>query len=166
MENYNLGRFRDSKPMEFDGDIIITDPCYVMKEDDDWERCDYGDDMEALGIEHFMTRETIYGDWSCTVFDTDTKKPIGEFCADAGLVSVMLLDEVLRYNPDFDYHEKRTWTTTLIQDFKGIVQFIVKKCKFFYNGKDCVNYEVRVVGHGVNKVTGEPINFESKQTGL
>lgn len=171
-------RYLDSELVEFDGDIIITDPCYILRHDaehtDDWEKCDYGSDMEALGIKHYMTRDTIYGDWSCTTFDTDTTKPIGEFCADAGLVSVFLLDEVLRYNPEFDYHINRTWTTTLIKDFKGTVQFIVKREEGTYDedteywnaGDTWVDYAVQVIGHGVNKITGEPINFIGSQTGL
>ena len=65
--------YLDGEPMEFDGDIIITDPCYIMKEDDDWATCAYGENMEALGITHYMTRDTLYGDWSCTTFDSDTK---------------------------------------------------------------------------------------------
>lgn len=171
-------RYLDSEPVEFDGDIIITDPCYILRHDaehtDDWAKCDYGSDMEALGIKHYMTRDTIYGDWSCTTFDTDTTKPIGEFCADAGLVSVFSLDEVLRYNPEFDYHINRTWTTTLIKDFKGTVQFIVKREEGTYDedteywdaGDTWVDYAVQVIGHGVNKITGEPINFIGSQTGL
>lgn len=72
------------RAMEFDGDIIITDPCYIIRAehhgttpltDDDWEACGYGDNMEALGIHNYMTRDTIYGDWSCTVYNTDTNKP-------------------------------------------------------------------------------------------
>lgn len=105
-----------------------------------------------------MTRDTIYGDWSCTVYNTGTKEILGNFCADAGLVSVFLLDEVLKYNPNFNYHKEREWTTTLIPDFKGIIQFVVK-----YNRND---YGVHVVGHGINKKTGEPVNFHSIQTGL
>ena len=81
--------------MRFKGDIIITDPCYICK-DDDWSKCGYGDHMERLGIKNYICRDTIYGDWSCTTFNSDTKEPIGEFCADAGLVAVFLLDEVCR----------------------------------------------------------------------
>lgn len=99
--------------MEFDGDIIITDPCYIIRAahhgtppltDNDWAACNYENNMEVLGIHNYMTRDTIYGDWSCTVCNTDTNKPIGKFCADTGLVSVFLLDEVLKYNQDFDYN--------------------------------------------------------------
>lgn len=178
LQNTNYSGYLDSDKVEFDGDIIITDPCYILKdgdsEDDDWEKCDCGSDMESLGINHYMTRDTICGDWSCTTFDTDTKKPIGQFCADAGLVSVFLLDEVLKYNPDFNYHIERPWTTTLIKNFKGSVQFIVRRIEGEYEedteywnaGDKWVDYSVEVVGHGVDKVTGKPINFVGKQTGL
>ena len=174
----HLRRYLDIK-MEFDGDIIITDPCYIMREkneltENDWAACDYGDNMEALGITHYMTRDTLYGDWSCTTFDTDTKEAIGEFCADAGLVSVFLLDEVLKYNPEFDYHLNREWTTTWIKDFKGTIEFVVKEIKYlcdwdsttYKKGEEITDYALEVIGHGINKVTGEAINFVGKQTGL
>ena len=174
----NLRRHLDMR-MEFDGDIIITDPCYIMRKnneltEDDWGACNYGDDMEALGITHYMTRDTLYGDWSCTTFNTDTKEVIGEFCADAGLVSVFLLDEVLKYNPEFDYHLNKKGTTTWIRDFKGTVEFVVKHIEGYYEedtdywnkGDYWEDYVLEVVGHGINKVTGEPINFVGKQTGL
>lgn len=181
--NGGLKRYLDSEPMKFDGDIIITDPCYIMRAehhgttpitDNDWDACECGDKMEVLGIHRCMTRDTLYGDWSCTVFNTDTEKAIGEFCADAGLVSVFLLDEVLKYNPDFDYHKERDWTTTLIPDFKGTVQFVVEHeegvyeedCEYWKAGDKWEDYSVHVVGHGINKKTGEPINFRSTQTGL
>lgn len=169
-----LHEYLDSDPMEFDGDIIITDPCYIMKEDDDWATCAYGENMEALGMTHCMTRDTLYGDWSCTTFNTDTKEAIGEFCADAGLVSVLLLDEVLKYNPGFDYHLNKKWTTTWIKNFKGTVQFVVKHTEgyremdspYWKKGDYWEDYALEVAGHGINKVSGEPINFVGKQTGF
>jgi len=165
---YSFQQFSDSDLVEFDGDIIITDPCYVMRDDaeDDWEKCSCGENMDELGIHHFMSRSTIIGDWSCTVYNTDNHRKIGEFCADAGMVSVLLLNEVLQYNPSFDYHINRKWTTALIKNFKGTVQFVVHEVHFEYNGEDHVGYEVEVVGHGVNKKTGKPFNFSSRQTGL
>lgn len=65
--------------MEFDGDIIITDPCYIIRAkhhgttpitQDDWDACNYGESMEILGIEHYMTRDTLYGDWSCSLLES------------------------------------------------------------------------------------------------
>ena len=176
-------RYQSSQPMEFDGDIIITDPCYIIRAEhhgttpvtqDDWAACRYGERMEALGIRHYMTRDTLYGDWGCTVFDLDSGEEIGEFCADAGLVSVFLSEEVLRYNPDFDWHKTKPWTTALIPDFKGTVQFVVERAEGVYEttttchkaGEKWEDYTVHVVGHGVNKKTGAPINFRSEQTSL
>lgn len=178
-----IDRYLDSEPMEFDGDIIITDPCYIIRAEhhgttpitkDDWDSCGYGVNMEVLGINHYMTRDTIYGDWGCTVYNTDTDQPMGAFCADAGLVSVFLLDEVLKYNPDFDYHKERTWTTTLIQDFSGTVQFVVERIEGVYEedseyhnaGDKWEDFSLHVVGHGINKKTGEPINFRSVQSSM
>ena len=178
-----LDRYLDSKPMEFDGDIIITDPCYIMRAehhgtqpltDNDWDACNYGSNMECLGIYHYMTSDTLYGDWGCTVYNTDTKEDIGNFCADAGLVSVFLLDEVLKYNPDFDYHKERKWTTTLIPDFKGVVQFVVdheegvyaEDSEYWKAGDKWEEYTFHVVGHGFNKKTRKAINFRSAQTSL
>ncbi len=168
---YNGMRYLDNEPMEFDGDIIITDPCYIVK-DDDWSKCGYGDNMEVLGINHYMTRDTLYGDWSCTTFNIDTKEKIGSFCADAGLVSVFSLDEVLKYNPDYKY--ENDWSVTYIKDFKGTVQFVIvytdgyyeDETKYHKKGEHWEDYSVEVVGHGINKVTGEPINFVGRQTGL
>lgn len=169
----NLNHLLDSEPMKFDGDIIITDTCYVIK-DNDWRCCHYGYDMESLGVNHYMTRDTIYGDWSCTTYNSDTGEEIGGFCADAGLVSVFLLEEILKYNPEFDYHTEKPWTTTLIKDFKGTVQFVVKRTEGVY--EDTTEYHkkgdtwtvdnVEVIGHGIDKLTGKPINFVGKQTGF
>lgn len=164
-----LETLADSEPKYFSGDIIITDPCYLIRDDadrDDWDKCNYGYEMEELGFKNFMMRNTIYGDWSCTTFDSDTKKKIGSFCADAGEVGVFLLDGVLKYNPDFNYHIEKIWTTTLIKNFEGTVQFTVTEESYEYNGKKEVEYVVRVIGHGKNKATGEPINFITIQTGF
>ena len=174
-KKYLLESYLDMS-MEFDGDILITDPCYIMNEKhkDDWNTCNCGFDMEKLGINHYMTRDTLYGDWSCTTYNLDTKEKIGDFCADAGLVSVFLLDEVLNYNPDYDWHITKPYTATVIKDFKGTVEFAVKYTNGYYEdaieyhkkGEHWEEYYLEVIGHGVNKVTGEAINFVGKQTGL
>lgn len=154
--------------MKFKGDIIITDPCYIIKKNSgDRGKCGYGDNMKALGIENYLCRDTIYGDWSCTTFNSDTKEAIGEFCADAGMVAVFLLDEVLAYNPDFDFYETKPWTTTLIKDFDGDIEINIIHIEGVYDddtewhskGDKWEDNEVRVIGKG-------NINFETHQTGL
>ena len=154
--------------MKFKGDIIITDPCYIIRDNtDDWSKCNYGDDMENLGIKNYLCRDTIYGDWSCTTFNSDTKECIGRVCADTGMVAVFLLDEVHKYNPEFDWYESRPWTTTLIKDFDGDVRIDVihtegiyeNNTKYYKKGDKWEDDSVVVVGVG-------NINFETRQTGF
>lgn len=171
--------------MKFKGTIIITDPCYVIRAEhhgstpitkDDWCTCDYGRNMEALGIEHYITESTIYGDWGCSTYqiqenpketidklaaaynasedeyigvDVKVIKDLGGFCADAGLVSVFYLDEVLKYNPDFrKWAEEHSWCVTTIPDFDGEVEYYVD-----------ANSEAHIIGTG-------NINFFTTQTSL
>ena len=147
-------KYLRSNDLKFDHqDVLITDPCYVTL-DDDWHKSGCGSRMEALGIRHYLTRDTIYGDWSCTVFNKDTEEKIGEFCADAGLVSVFYLDEVKAYNHDIEkWIEEHQWCATIIRDFTGIVYIDLAPEKNSYS------FEVQVIGEG-------NINFFSSQTGL
>lgn len=155
--------------MKFKGDIIITDPCYIIRAkhhgttpitNDDWEACEYGENMKVLGIKNYLCRDTLCGDWSCETYNSDTDKAIGEFCADAGMVAVFLLDEVLKYNPDFDYHLKKEWTTTLIRDFEGEIYFDVIDVEYeIEDGVTETEKEVRVIGKG-------NVNFYTTQTGF
>lgn len=60
--------------MKFKGDIIITDPCYIIKKDsEDWRKCDYGDNIAALGLTNYISESTRYGDWSCSTWSTPRK---------------------------------------------------------------------------------------------
>lgn len=133
----------------------------------DWELCDYGENMEALGIKNYVCRDTLYGDWFCTTYNSDTNEELGEFCADAGIVGVFLLDEVLKYNPDFNYHIERPWTTTLIKNFDGEINIEVihtegiyeDDTEFYSKGEKWEDDSVSVIGRG-------NINFETRQTGF
>ena len=138
---------------------------------DDWRKCKYGSNMEALGISTYFTESTIYGDWGCSTYkieenpyvvvnnfveayeneeDYEIKcSKLGDFCADAGLVSVFLLDEVRKYNPDIDkWIEEHSWCVTTIPDFDGEVKYYVDK-----------NNEAHIIGIG-------NINFFTAQTEL
>ena len=142
---------------------------------DDWSKCSYGENMEALGITNYICRDTIYGDWSCTTYNTDTEEKLGKFCADAGLVAVFELDEVLKYNPDFSQWIKtHNWCVTVIENFTGNINFEVvhrsgiytKDDEFESNGKiyckegeTWENDEIQVIGKG-------NINFFTTQTEL
>lgn len=185
--------------MKFKGTIIITDPCYIMKEDSDWSKCNYGLNIEALGIYNYITETTIYGDWSCTTYSVENPlevvnkiaeiskyfnnklkeyggyeeisdeeykslneeceaeqdalnlkvEKLGNFCADAGLVSVFLLDEVLKYNPDFSkLIVERPWCVTTISDFDGDIEYYIDEVG-----------DAHIIGIG-------SINFFTTQTAL
>lgn len=113
------------KSIDLIGDILITDPCYIIKENkkSDWELCQYGKNMKALGIEHCVVTGTLYGDWLCEVLD-DKGYMIGEFTADSGLVGVFLLNEVYKYNPNYDLCDKMPYTATIIKNFSGKIDFV------------------------------------------
>lgn len=212
-------QYLNTETMNFNGTIIITDPCYIIKECplecpkpedfnlsysihskpydqystpdelaykaacdkywkerseyDDWEKCEYGENMETLGITTYISESTIYGDWSCTTWSTPNRDvenqieelnklcadacraeeeygwdstqskeceeriskdtvdivKLGNFCADAGMVAVFLLDEVLKYNPEFyKWIEEHPWCVTVISDFDGDIQYHIDKC--------------------------------------
>ena len=151
----------EDRIMEFDGDIIITDPCYLshnMSNDErrKFECCDISS-HGIIGIES----NTYYGDWSCTTFVPETKVKLGEFCADAGMVCVADLVSVLKFNPKYNDHLEKPWCATWIKNFKGTVRIAIDE-----NKERWPAYIVHVVGHGVNKETGETIEFDTVQTGL
>ena len=156
----DISRYTDSRTVHYEHeDIIITDPCYVMRSDayndNDWDRCGYGSKMENLGSfteDKYATADTIYGDWGCTTYNLDTDEEIGSFCADAGLVSVFSLEQVQAYNPKYD-PMKSPWCATVIRDFTGDVTL---KTKFDEATCEITRY---VEGRG-------SVNFIGTQTGL
>lgn len=138
---YRILNYIDSDILHFDNeDIIITDPCYFVKNEDNID--------EVMKYIKMVYQSTLYGDWSCTVYNNENI--LGTFCADAGLVSVASLKDVLEYNPEFDYHINRKWTTALIPNFTGNVTI-----KVVYNNE----FYCYVEGKG-------NINFIGRQTGL
>ena len=101
-----------------DKNVLITDPCYVME--------DY---RSKIAKPHGILEDTLYGDWSCTVFKASDYKEcynnsvVGEFCADAGLVCIIDL-EYARANSNKPYGidhwlEEHYWCGTIIDDFTG-----------------------------------------------
>ena len=165
-------RFNDRviRSMEFTGDILITDPSYVIKDDtDDWKRCTYGDTMAVLGIEHCIVNRTFYGDWACTVWKAATYEEctsanvIGEFCADTGLVAVMDWNECLQYNPEMElWVRSHDWCATVIKDFHGTVEMRAFDIKgTFEDGESYTDTVLELFGVSEGKVV-----FIAAQTGL
>ena len=129
---------------------------------DDWEYCEYGDRMELLGFTSFLSAGTIYGDWYCTVYkiNPQRKRKLGNFCADSGMVGVFLLDEVLKYNPDFIPSLNNPRIATVIKGFHGNVMLKrISKCSDAHGLRKEYDESVEVVGRG-------NINFIGYQTGF
>ena len=106
--------------MYFKGDIIITDPMYIVKSEEDWHRCEYGENLEALKISTYITSGN--GDeFASDVISLDTPERLGEFGSDSCMVSVMLLSEVRGYNFDFD-KDLGKHCYTIVKDFEGEVK--------------------------------------------
>lgn len=144
------------KGMQFDGDVIITDPSYVIKYGD-WRKSKYGTKMERIGLHKCITVATRFGDWEFTTFVTETEDIIGHFYVDSSMIGAFDLAEVLEYCPDFTYHTK-PYMTTLIKDFKGKI--------YIEETRTADGIYIRIIGEGINKITGKKLNFHTEHTGL
>lgn len=131
---------------------------WEKEQEDDWGKCCCGEAMEKFGLNTFIVCDTIYGDWSCTVFNSLTKEKMGEFCADSGQVGIFLMDEVLKYNPDLNLPNH---CATIIKNFDGHVRVNKKSNgKYTYDGEEYDDIVAEV--EGVSKT----LNFKSAQTGF
>jgi hypothetical protein len=114
----------------YDGTILITDPCYIVK-DKDWHRLLGNDPLHGAlqrNIRKVMPSAIVcstgMGDWDNEIRGSAyITQPC--FGADAGLVCVVLERDVLRYNSQFDrrlcakivnYHGN-VWFDTRVRDW-------------------------------------------------
>ena len=108
----------------------------------DWEKCEYGTNMEALGIKHYLYCDTDCTEWAYTSLDSDEKEISTKFYTE-GTVGVFLLDEVLAYNPDFNCHTKEPRTAIFIKNFDGDVKLKTDRTGLLrITGIGKVNFEV------------------------
>lgn len=163
---------------EFDGDIVITDPCYIRETG---QRIDW-DSHESCIKDVGLCNRTYYGDWGCTVFAAsgpvgngyEDSDEIGKFCADAGMVCVLDMRDARKMSPDIDkWIAEHDWCATVVRGFKGKVRLMTMTTKrWMKDWKDICqrkrivydDVELRVRGDGMKD--GEPFCFESYQTSL
>ena len=153
--NAMIKSYIDSPTIRFeDDDVLITDPCFIIPEDLEggWYRCGYGVDFEAFGMDHYITRSTLSGDWDCTLYDDFTHEKIGHFSAGAGLVSIFSLSDVRKFvNLDItQWIESHPTCAAIIPNFTGSIQI-----KTAFNDFDYFFYTY-IEGRG-------SLNFYSKQ---
>lgn len=163
IDTYHISLIQEPRPEdkiriddEFDvnGDIIITDPCYIRKY-----------------IEPEHSRNTIYGDWSCSIWqckkDKDPKphsKPFGKFCADSGMVCVTNIKNCSQRKEIEDWVKEHNWCATIINNFKGKVKYIVKTCYYPYSKQWSCDDSLRIRGEGTKD--GKEFCFTTLQTGF
>jgi len=121
----------------FKGDILIGDPCEMVKSGKDWQLCAWGERMEALGIETFL-----YADFQedCPNVVDEQGNVLGSFCTDSSAVVVTTLQELLRYNKEFDQHIKYPKNWTVIKDFEGTVSVKNLNGEKVIEGKGSINF--------------------------
>lgn len=106
--------------MNFCGDIIVTDPCYIVLSNEDWVDSQFGECLEELGFETFLTfdRGDSVGE---KLINRKNGEVLGNFCTDSCMVSVMLLSELLEYNPEFS-ESLANHCYTIVRDFDGVIE--------------------------------------------
>lgn len=107
------------KSVDFNGTIIIGDPCEMVVSEEDWQKCNWGKHMEKIGINHFLYVD-YEEDFPTVVSDTGEK--LGSFCTDSCAIVVLYLEDLIKYNPMFNQHVEYSENWTIIQNFVGKVK--------------------------------------------
>lgn len=86
---------------------------YYMKFFSEYNRTENPKDKE-ISLEEYKAKKAEF----------KKENVLGEFCADAGMVCVVYLDEVLAFNPKFKkWAEEHSWCATIIENFDGNVEY-------------------------------------------
>lgn len=109
--------------------LIITDPCYIMR-DEDWDNwldsetplTNYLREKHNFG--ELIAGDTGYGDWSNTIYNSATGEKIGHFTADAGMVIVCTASDLTNYGYDKDELDRlhSLGCLAIIPNYSGHIQ--------------------------------------------
>lgn len=103
----------------FKGSIVIGDPSYFVNNEEDWQKCEYGEAMDKLGFTDFMFIE--FPDDPPKVRNKKTGEIYGGICQDSGVVVVVYKHELEKYNPDYEKGFFSKDNRAIIEDFEGVV---------------------------------------------
>ena len=126
----------------FKGDIIIVAPESVVKSEEDWQHCKWGENMESLGFENCICFDE--GDeYGSKVINTDTNEVIGSFCTDSSYLVIMYFEDLMNYNPNFSDHIEWPDSNTIIKNFDGEIEVVAdrQKGEFYIIGKGNINFK-------------------------
>ena len=144
---------------------------------------DYTPSLQRFGFHDCIACPTLYGDWSCTaylvdfdprdiktvddiktIFEQQTMRYVGHFCADAGIVCVVDSECVKKFNPHFFewafYHQHCVASIPHFTGTIGIVDVDPQSKEFPY-------FKHRLI-YGIADKEANPNgkNFVTFQTGL
>lgn len=123
-----------------DDTIVITDPCYIMKEEH-WEQYlsqGISNSVDCTSLKRYLRShfnfgevlagDTVYGDWSNEIIDSETNEVIGEFSADAGMLIACTASDFDNYGYDRDEVEKLRQNGCLatIENFEGRIDYVLE----------------------------------------
>ena len=122
---------------------------YINKYKSDWEKAKDGKDLGVLGLENYMICQTSYSNKICSMFCSFDEREIGTFFIEY-LIGIFLLDEVLKYNPDFKCHIEHPEKIFLINSFNGKIRLEESEHKYY------------IICDGINTKTDETILFKTE----
>ena len=135
--------------MKLKGTLILTDPCYIIDKErpNDWDLCNYGSSMDKLGIEHFLTANTIYGDWSAKLFKVNGLEGKNDWLKD------LIYDEL----------KSKGYSESKYQDYKKAYMDLLNKFKItidvIENGNFCADAGL-VIATTLEEIENYNPNFE------
>lgn len=92
----------------------------------EWDRYYLNFFNEYNTTEDPKTKEILLEEYKAKKEELQKENLLGDFCADAGMVCVVYLDEVLAFNPNFKkWAEEHSWCATIIENFDGDVRYVV-----------------------------------------
>lgn len=130
----NANTYTVEQTMQADDDtLIITDPCYIMK-DSHWNQwLDMAFSRNPMELDVYLKEyhnfgeviaaDTGYGDWNNEVLDSNGEA-MGEFSADAGMVIVCTASDLTNYGYDKEEIERlqENGCLAIIPNYTGTVE--------------------------------------------
>jgi len=105
--------------MRWKGDLVITDPSYVLASEEDWQDSEYGAQLAGLGFSRWLTVE---GGGLEGVVEDSEGEILGRFCTDSCVITLFPLDELNEYNPAWA-EKLGDWCYTIIRGFDGELEW-------------------------------------------
>lgn len=113
----------------------------VNKKAKEWDRYYMKFFSEYNKTENLEDREILLEEYKTKRDKFIKENVLGEFCADAGKVCVVYLDEILAFNPNFKkWAEEHPWCVTIIENFDGEIEYVIDNDEAHIQGTGNINF--------------------------